>query len=180
MANGNPVNELANLFGGSTPVGLSDEIASVAGILRQLQSREEAVAMPSSTDTGGGWESTLGSVLGGVGSAFGLGLSPLISGLAGLFGGGGDANATAPLVPYIAPPSVSVNAGISGSASGVFATDTADGGVARGVPSTNITVSVQAMDSQSFLDRSNDIALAVRQAMLESTTLNDVIREVSS
>ena len=43
--------------------------------------------------------------------------------------------------------------------------------------STQITVQVQAMDSQSFLDHSNDIALAVRQAMLESSVLNDVIRE---
>jgi hypothetical protein len=34
------------------------------------------------------------------------------------------------------------------------------------------------MDSQSFLDRSNDIAAAVRKAMLETSTLNDVIREV--
>jgi hypothetical protein len=34
------------------------------------------------------------------------------------------------------------------------------------------------MDSQSFLDHSQDIALAVRQAMLETTVLNDVIREV--
>jgi hypothetical protein len=43
---------------------------------------------------------------------------------------------------------------------------------------TQITVQVQAMDSQSFLDHSNDIALAVRQAMLQSSVLNDVIREV--
>jgi hypothetical protein len=42
---------------------------------------------------------------------------------------------------------------------------------------TQITVQVQAMDSQSFLDHSNDIALAVRQAMLETSVLNDVIRE---
>jgi hypothetical protein len=42
----------------------------------------------------------------------------------------------------------------------------------------NITVQVQAMDSQSFLNRSQDIALAVRQAMLETTVLNDVIRQV--
>ena len=40
-----------------------------------------------------------------------------------------------------------------------------------------ITVQVQAMDSQSFLDHSADIAMAVRQAMLESSVLNDVIRE---
>jgi len=45
-------------------------------------------------------------------------------------------------------------------------------------PSSQITVQVQAMDSQSFLDHSGDIALAVRQAMLQSSVLNDVIREV--
>jgi hypothetical protein len=39
-------------------------------------------------------------------------------------------------------------------------------------------VQVQALDSQSFLDHSDDIAAAVRQAMLTSTTLNDVIRSV--
>jgi len=36
---------------------------------------------------------------------------------------------------------------------------------------------VQAMDSKSFLDHSADIAMAVRQAMLESSVLNDVVRE---
>ena len=43
---------------------------------------------------------------------------------------------------------------------------------------TQITVQVQAWDSQSFLYHSNDIALAVRLAMLQSTVLNDVIREI--
>jgi hypothetical protein len=38
-------------------------------------------------------------------------------------------------------------------------------------------VQVQAMDSQSFLDHSSDIAQAVRQAMLQSSVLNDVVRE---
>jgi hypothetical protein len=44
-------------------------------------------------------------------------------------------------------------------------------------PPAQITVQVQAMDSQSFLDHSADIAMAVRQAMLESSVLNDVVRE---
>jgi hypothetical protein len=80
---------------------------------------------------------------------------------------------------------VNATAGISASSSGAFAVDTADGGLPRPVPSATssgsgaqITVNVQAMDSQSFLDHSDDIAQAVRQAMLTSTTLNDVIREV--
>ena len=38
-----------------------------------------------------------------------------------------------------------------------------------------ITVQVQAMDSQSFLDHSDDIAQAVRQAMLNMNSINDVV-----
>lgn len=41
-----------------------------------------------------------------------------------------------------------------------------------------VTVQVQAMDSRSFLDRSEDIARAVREAMLHSHALNDVINEL--
>jgi hypothetical protein len=41
-----------------------------------------------------------------------------------------------------------------------------------------ITVQVNAMDSQSFLDHSQDIARAVRQAMLNSNSLNDVVSDL--
>jgi hypothetical protein len=34
------------------------------------------------------------------------------------------------------------------------------------------------MDSQSFLDRSQDIAQAVRQAMLNLSSINDVVNEL--
>jgi hypothetical protein len=34
------------------------------------------------------------------------------------------------------------------------------------------------MDSQSFLDRQDDIARAVREAMLHSNSLNDVVLEL--
>lgn len=40
-----------------------------------------------------------------------------------------------------------------------------------------ITVNVQAMDSRSFLDRRDDIAAAVRQALLETHSLSDVLGE---
>jgi len=50
--------------------------------------------------------------------------------------------------------------------------------VGQSVAKAQITVQVQTMDSQSFLDHSADIAQAVRQAMLESSVLNDVVREV--
>jgi hypothetical protein len=38
-----------------------------------------------------------------------------------------------------------------------------------------VTVNVSAMDSQSFMDRSGDIASAVREAMLNLHPINDVV-----
>jgi hypothetical protein len=42
----------------------------------------------------------------------------------------------------------------------------------------NILVQVQAMDTQSFMDHSQEIAQAVRQAMLNMNSLNDVILDL--
>ena len=41
-----------------------------------------------------------------------------------------------------------------------------------------VHVHVSALDTQSFMDRSNDIAKAVKSAMLQSSSLNDVISEI--
>jgi len=41
-----------------------------------------------------------------------------------------------------------------------------------------ITVNVQAMDARSFLDRSGDIAAAVRNAMLNLNSINDVVNDL--
>jgi hypothetical protein len=41
-----------------------------------------------------------------------------------------------------------------------------------------ITVNVQAMDAQSFLDHSSEIAEAVRGAMLNLSAINDVVNEL--
>jgi hypothetical protein len=41
-----------------------------------------------------------------------------------------------------------------------------------------VTIQVNAMDSQSFLDHSDDIAMAVKQAILNSSSLNDVISDL--
>ena len=125
--------------------------------------------------------STIGSAVENV-LGFGAGIGSLISGLTSLFGSGSD-EAPAPLTPFLMPLSVNASAGISESEPGAFAVDSAQGGSPRAVPSPapappQITVQVQAMDSQSFLDHSDDIAMAVRQAMLQSSVLNDVIREV--
>lgn len=193
MTSTNPVSAVTAVLGGAaSPQSnvLTDQLTTITQQLQQLetinqtqietmQQNTQAIAQntsekgqngPSAKSVG----STIESVLG-----FGLGLSPLISGLMSLFGGGGGSSESAPLVPYIAPAPVSATLVISSSQTGAFAVNEGSGGLPNPVPAAaQITVQVQALDSQSFLDHSDDIAQAVRQAMLTSTTLNDVIRAV--
>lgn len=151
--------------------------ASLAAV-ESTQSNTRAIeAVPAIANALGG--SSLGSALLG---SLTFGLSPLISGLARLFGGGGgDTTELPPLVRFTLPPPVDVNAGISQAVPGSpFLVDQGQGGLPRPVTTpapSQVTVQIQALDSQSFLDRSGDIAAAVRQAMLESGVLSDVIRE---
>jgi hypothetical protein len=124
------------------------------------------------------------SVLGMIGRFFGggLGVGAIVSGLVDFFGKNDVPSAPVPLTRYARPLAIHAEAGMSTSAGGgIFAVDSGQGGVVRQVTSgmpAQITVQVQALDSQSFLDRSQDIALAVRRAMLETSVLNDVIREI--
>jgi hypothetical protein len=168
--------------------GLSEEIAKLAEQLQQLQAANEAAteSKQSSSQASGGSSSDGGSLGQSIGSTLlevlggGLGLSPLISGISSLFGGGGDSSVPEPLVRFALPPSLQVDGGVSESGGPAFAVDSPQGGLPRPAPASapaQITVQVQAMDSRSFLDHSGDIAAAVRQAMLESSVLNDVVRE---
>ena len=101
-------------------------------------------------------------------------LSPIVSGLLSLFGGGGKSE-PAPLPYYAAPPGVQISETLRGAA------QVTDGGApgARTAGAANVapqvTVNVSAMDSQSFMDRSSDIASAVREAMLNLHPINDVV-----
>jgi hypothetical protein len=181
---------VGNVLAGATAgtAGLSEEIAQLADQLQQLQTASQAATeslRASSRETTGG-----SSASGSIGSALldvfagGLGLNPLISGLASLFGGGGgnstSGSTTLPLTRFALPPSIQAQGGVRESGGPPFAVDNPQGGLPRAAPvqaPAQITVQVQAMDSQSFLDHSADIAMAVRQAMLESSVLNDVVRE---
>jgi hypothetical protein len=183
--------------GSSQNNALTAQLTSLTQQLQQLQTinqtqidtlQENTQALSQSTSSKG--QGSVASTASSVGSTlldvFGLGsgLSPLISGLTSLFGGGGSSQPS--LTPYVAPLRVDAVGGFGGSsAGGAFAVDNGDGGLPRPAPSpggsgaaAQITVQVQAMDSQSFLDHSNDIALAVRQAMLQSSVLSDVIQGV--
>ena len=163
------------------------QLTTLANQLRQLQEFQNsfgALEMMTQTSrqreerggTGGAVLASLGGFLGG-----GFGLASLISGIADLFGGD-EAPSLPALVRYSRPASIRAEAGISGDSNGqVFAVDSAQGGLPRAMTalaSPQITVQVQTLDSRSFLDHSQEIAMAVRQAMLETSVLRDVIREV--
>jgi hypothetical protein len=132
----------------------------------------------------------------------GLGMLPLAIGLLGLFQSGGtpaptlekyamperqyfegadtggdisDADYDQMGMPrtYSAAPD-----GTSAQTSGTAAPGGSSSGASSGAGAAQITVNVQAMDSQSFLDHSNEIAQAVRAAMLNSNSINDVVNNL--
>jgi len=176
------------LQGGNSDVteqltSLTTQITSLTSIqqsqISALQDNTQAVTQ--NTGSKGSSGSSVGSTVESVASSFlggGLSsLSPLLGGLLSLFGGGGQTLA-APL-PYMLPAPVQSQAGLTASAPGqVTPVSYGETGQPR-APSANtspqITIQVNAMDSQSFLDHSDDIAMAVKQAILNSSSLNDVI-----
>jgi hypothetical protein len=188
------VNEVvsASMPGSAGGSGVADQFTRLAEQFQQLQTVSQAqtesvqantqAVAQNTTQLGQTGTSTAGRVGSALESTLGLGtgLSPLITGLMSLFGGGRSSQ-PAELTKFSLPPSISVNAGVSeASPTQAFGVDYAAGGQARPATSSapaapQITVQVQALDSQSFMDRSQDIAMAVRQAMLESSVLNDVI-----
>lgn len=138
-------------------------------------------------NTGALVENTLSSRSGGalntaksIGNSLGLGmfLSPLVTGIAKLFGGG-KKEEPEPLVRY-SMPGRSAFEGVVNGARGIDSVRYDQNGVPhRGsiVSNQNVTIQIQALDSQSILDRSNDIARAVREAMLNSHSINGTISE---
>ena len=100
----------------------------------------------------------------GTGTFGGFGLGPIVSGILGLFG---SKQKSPPVLQPLSLPGASHQTvhlgGGSASASG---------------PGNVVHVHVKTMDSQSFMDRSNEIANAVKSAMLNSHSLNDVVSEV--
>ena len=126
-----------------------------------LQGNTSAQAGHSALSTAGGLASSL---LGGGSLSL---LSPLISGIASLFGGG---SAPAPLPIYVPPPPVAINGTLNSATPNAAASGTGGGQAA-----SQVTVNVNAMDSQSFMDHSTDIANAVREAMLNMHPINGVV-----
>jgi hypothetical protein len=117
----------------------------------------------------------------GLGSIFrtGLGLSPLASSLIGLFRGG-RGREEEPDLPEFELPRPRLLERANGPLGGLDSTvrQAAGGLSVIREPAAQVVVNVRAMDSQSFMDRSHDIARAVRDAMLHMHPVNDVIDEL--
>lgn len=165
---------------------LSAQITSLTSAQQEatgaLENNTQAVTQNTSTKSGG--SSTAGTVESAASSFLGGGLSslsPLVGGLLSLFGGGGGQTLTTQ-PPYMLPWPVQSEAGVTASAPGQVTPVTySNTGQPRAQPANSapqVTIQVNAMDSQSFLDHSDDIAMAVKQAILNSSSLNDVIAEL--
>ncbi len=141
-------------------VGINFGLPSSSQALYPTQSSGVNWSGLASSVASGGVSSLLGSGS-GLGSLGGIGT--LISGISSLFGGGQKALPALQL--FQLPDAVNQTVHLN-SAGG------------SGATSPSIHVHVQALDSQSFVTKSNDIAKAVKSAMLNSHSINDVVAEL--
>jgi hypothetical protein len=160
---------------------LTEQIGNLTSVeqsqISATQDNTTALGQSTTTKGSGG---TAGGTLGGIpSSVLGSGLSPIISGLIGLFTGSSTQNLSAP-TPFTLPPAVNYQAGVTGTGQ-VAPVDSGQHGqprVQQASSAPQVTVQVNAMDSQSFLDHSDDIANAVKSALLNSHSLSDVITDL--
>jgi len=162
---------------------LTTQITSLTSVqqsqISALQDNTQAVGQNTSSKASGG--ASVGSTVESAASSFlggGLSsLSPLIGGILSLFGGGGGQTLAVPS-PFMLPAPVQSEAGLTGSSGQLTPVSYTGTGQPRGQSAgtpAQVTIQVNAMDSQSFLDHSDDIATAVKHAILNSNSLNDVI-----
>ncbi len=113
----------------------------------------------------------------------GVGLPALIAGLVGALAGNSSPDAvTLPVLTQ--PASIQVEAALPSVEQPNFTpVATGQGGLSRRATTETtspaaVTIQVNAMDSRSFLDHSDEIARAVRHALLNTHSLRDVVGEL--
>ena len=169
--------------------GVTEQISSLASQITNLATveqtqvsatQENTQALTQSTASKSSGGSSVGETVGGLASTLlggGSLLSPIVSGLLSAFG------SSSPVVAptgFTLPGSVQYESGITGTTQ-VSPVTLGQGGQPRAQTtsaSPQINIQVSAMDSQSFLDRSDDIATAVKTALLNSHSLGDVIADL--
>jgi hypothetical protein len=168
-----------------------------------LSERRTTAPLTASRDSSGNSsKESSGSTIASTVMRAGFGTVPLARLVLGLFGGK-QREEPPPLIRYSPPPAIRVEAANPrGFEAGRLALrdlrydqDGLARAIDRGVnmdamnrseevsepsakPLPQININVQAMDSRSFLDYSGDIASAVREAMLNMHSLNDVVNEL--
>ena len=174
-------------------VNASDELAeSLQSVIGQTSGSTPQVSGQSSSSTSKSAGSEASSIATTVLES-GLGLIPLVTGLIGLFTSGGSAPAA--LTKYVMPEKIDFEGADTGS--GISAMDydqtdaprtyagtsgpspaTAPAAVSPAPPEPQTNANVPAIDSQWFMDHSSDIAMAVRSAMLNMSSINDVLSDL--
>src|SRR4051794_5354886 len=161
---------------GGIASGMTGGLAS-GGIVGAIESAVAGSTEKKKDQGGGAAEIALDVVKSG------MGLVPLASLVFGLFGGGKEEPPTS--MKYALPARRDFSA--AETSGGLADVDYDQSGrpraVERGAAASagaapQITVNVQAMDARSFLDRSGDIAAAVRDAMLNLNSINDVVTDL--
>ena len=153
------IQQLASTLGQTT----TSQQATLNGLL------ENTRALTQNTVAVDTQKSSLLNTAGSAASSFlggGLGISPLLTGLFSLLGLGSQPQAVVPQIRYAVPPSVNLSGAVGANS------------VSGGGGSQPVNIQVHAMDSKSFLDHSEEIAQAVRHAILNSSSLNDVIADL--
>jgi hypothetical protein len=133
----------------------------------------------SKSGSGSGALSTVGSLASGILGGGSI-LTPIISGLLNLFGGQSSSPQPA-FTAFTMPAPIHLDTTLSGAPQPAAPSAQVTGSNSTGSPPVSapqIQIQVNAMDSQSFLDHSDQIAQAVRQALLNSHPLADVIAEI--
>lgn len=189
-------------FGGTTLAEGRDKLLSnpVTSATKPLSTLNSTRTLPVLTET----INTLAGTLVPTGQrnntllANAFGLAPLVKGLFSLFHRHGQYETAQPHYFVLPAPlrteaamssgnlAVNIDRGIGdrirplrgSDGSGSSEAWGATGGPAMAPAVSNITVQVNAIDSRSFLDHSEDIARAVRVAMLNSHALNDVMNDL--
>jgi hypothetical protein len=134
----------------------------------------------SKSGSGSSALSTAGSLASGILGGGSI-LSPIISGLLNLFGGHSASQQPA-FTAFTMPAPIHLDTTFSGgpqqqTAPSAQGRESSYGG-SPPVSAPSIQIQVNAIDSRSFLDHSDQIAQAVRQALLNSHSLADVIAEI--
>jgi len=147
------------------------------------QDNTQAVTQNTTSKSSGG--ASVGSTVGSVASTVlggGSILSPIVSGLMSLFGAGDSNQTTTATAPFMLPAPAQYEGGLTGGTAGqVVPVSYGASGQPRAQatsPAPQVNIQVNAMDSQSFLDHSDDIATAVKAALLSSHSLSDVISDL--